>query len=106
MIGQNLDKRRLILRLEQRFDRACGQLVKGAVDGCKDRERPGALQRVNQSGGLNSSDERRMIFRVNGVFDDILCLKHRGPADHWVTVRFHSHRLARSANGRKSDTQN
>ena len=58
--------------LEQAFDRAGGQLGEGLVGGGEDGERAGALERVDQAGGLNGGDEGREAAVGDGGIDDVL----------------------------------
>ena len=84
MAGQDLDQLVLVLGLEQRVDRAGRQRVEGLVGRREDGERAGALQRLDQAGGLDGRDQRGVILRVDGVLDDVLVGIHGGAADHRV----------------------
>src|SRR5262249_7730507 len=46
---------------------------------CKDRERTGPLQRVDQSRGLHGGDKGGVILRVHRVLDDVLRGIHGAP---------------------------
>ena len=70
MIGKDLNERPLVFRLQKGIDGTGGQGVKRTVDRCKNGERAGTLQRVNQTGRLNGCDERGVIFRIYGIVDD------------------------------------
>ena len=79
MIGQHGDQLGLVLRLEQRFDRALGQLREGLVGRREDGERPRTLQRVDQPRSLDRGDEGREVWVRGGDIDDIGLLgRHRG----------------------------
>ena len=84
MAGQDLDQLVLVLGLEQRVDRAGRQRVEGRVDRREDGERTGALQRLDQAGGLDGGDQRGVVLRVHGVLDDVLVGIHRRAADHRI----------------------
>ena len=44
----------------------------------------GTRQRLDEAGGLDGGNERGVVGRVHGVFDDVLGLEHRRTADHRV----------------------
>ena len=87
VVGQHLRQRRLVLGLQQGVDRAGGQGGEGGVGRREHRERPRALQRLHQVGGLDGGDQRRVVLRVDGVVDDVLARVHRRAADHDLRQR-------------------
>lgn len=52
VIRENGDELLLVLRLEQVFHRAMGELAEGFVGRREDGERPGALQCLDEAGGF------------------------------------------------------
>ena len=84
VIGQDAGQRALVLGLDQRLDRAGGQLGEGGIGRREHGERTLARQRVDQAGGLDRGDQRRVILRIDGILDDVLGRIHRGAADHRV----------------------
>ena len=79
VIGEHLGQRRLVLWLEQPVDRARRQLLESRVDGREYRERPRALQRVDQPGRLDRRDQRRVVLRIYGVVDNVFVLYIAAP---------------------------
>ena len=74
MVGEHGDELLFVLRLEQRLNRACGELGEGLVGGGEDRERPLALEGLDQPGGLHRSHERLEAAGADGRIDDVLAV--------------------------------
>jgi hypothetical protein len=66
----------------QHVDRAGRQFAERRVGGREDRERTGALERLDQAGRFDGRDERGVIPGVHRVRDDVLRRKHRFASDH------------------------
>src|SRR5262245_927836 len=82
MVGEDLGQGRLVLRLDQRLDRAGRQLAESGVGRREHRERALAFEGLDQAGGLHRGDQGGVILRVDGVLDDVLGGEHRSTADH------------------------
>ena len=65
---------------KQPFERAGGQLGERLVSGCEDGERAGALERVDQAGGVEGGRQRGERAGRDGGVDDVYGLDHRGRA--------------------------
>ena len=81
MAGQDFDQRRLVLRLQQVLDGARGEHRESFIGRREDSERPCPLKRLHQTGGLDGGNQRRMVFGVDGVLNDVLGRIHRSAAD-------------------------
>src|SRR5690606_23029388 len=84
--GQNGGQRILVFWLEQGVDSASWQGVKRCVDGRQHGERACAGQRLDQAGGLHGGNQRGVVGRVDGVFNDVLVGHHGGAADHRIVL--------------------
>ena len=82
--GQDLDELSLVLRLEQIVDRALRQFGEGLIGRRENGERPLPFQRLDEAGGLDRRDKRRVVLGVDGVLDDVFRGVHGRAADHRV----------------------
>ena len=76
VVGQDLRERVLVLRFHEVFHRAGREFAKRRVRRGEDRERARALQRVHEAGCLDGGHERRVIFGVHGVLNDVFGREH------------------------------
>ncbi len=72
MIGEHGLQLGLVLRLQQLFHGAGGQLGERLIRRREDRERAIALQRLDQARRLDGRDQRLERTRRNGDIDDVL----------------------------------
>ena len=72
VVGQDLCQLALVLRLEQRVERALGQGCEGRVGGREDGKGAVALERIHKPCGLNGRHEGRKLGVRRGDVDDIL----------------------------------
>ena len=75
---ENVRELRLVLRLHEVLHRACWQLRKSSIGGCKDRERALALQGVCEACGRHSGNEGLERTRCDGCVDDVVGLIGHG----------------------------
>ena len=87
VVGEDLVEGVFVLRLDECFDGAGGELGEGVVGGCEDGEGAGAVEGVDQAAGLDGCDEGLVDRRVGCVLDDGLGGVHGGAADGWVFLR-------------------
>ena len=59
-----------------------GSAANAALVGANTVNGPGPFSVVDQAGGLDRGDQRRVVLRVDGVVDDVLVGVHRRAADH------------------------
>ena len=71
VVGENGGQCRLISGLQKRFDRPLGQLLESLVHRRENRERSVALQGFDEIRRLDCREERRVILRIDRVFDDV-----------------------------------
>ena len=84
VVGEDLVEGVFVLRLDECFDSAGGELGEGVVGGREDGEGAGAVEGVDQTAGLDGRDEGLVDRRVGCVLDDGLGGVHGGAADGWV----------------------
>jgi hypothetical protein len=70
MVGQDLDQRGLVLRLDQRVHRAGRQRAKRLVGRCEHGERARVAEGVGEAGGLDGRDQRGVVGGIHRVGDD------------------------------------
>ena len=70
VIGEDRNEFGFVLGLQQRINRAGGQFGESSIGGRKNGERTGAAQGFDEPGGLHGGDERGVIGRADGDFDD------------------------------------
>ena len=71
MIGQHRLELSLVFRLQQSVDSAGRQGGKGGIGRGEDRERARARERIDETAGLDGSNQRRVIGRTGGGADDV-----------------------------------
>src|SRR5271154_4368237 len=86
MIGKDLHQGVFVFRLEQRIDRARGQLVERFIRRSEDREGARAAESVDQAPRLDRRNQSCMVLGLDRVLDDVLGGVHGGPANHGVLL--------------------
>lgn len=77
VIGQDSNQLILVLRLQQVFNRSCRKRSKSGVGRREHGERAGALQSIDQTCGLNGSNQRFEVPSGNRSVDDDLIPANR-----------------------------
>jgi hypothetical protein len=80
VVGEDCRQLSLVFGLQEVLHGSGGQLRECGVGRCKDGERPGALQRIDQSGRLQRGDQRIELTGRNRGIDDVLLGAARGRA--------------------------
>ena len=70
VVGEDLVEGVFVLRLDEGVDGAGGEFGEGVVGGREDGEGAGAVERVDEAGGLDGCDEGLVDGRVDCVLDD------------------------------------
>ncbi len=81
MVLEDRREARLVLGLEQLFDRPLGKGRKGLVRRCEDRDRASPRESLDESGSLGGSNQGLEGLRTCGDLNDVLGLRHHHRVD-------------------------
>ncbi len=104
VIGEDIGKRRFVLRLHERIDRTRRKFTERFVRRREYRERARAVERIDEPGGFHGRDERRVVGGIECVGDDGLVRVHRMTDDHRILHAAHgiAHSVSREGGDRKT----